>query len=104
MQEINEKIILINIIGALEAVANHAITIDEAESFIFSPHMIKVLHNKGCSNKILDILEKGCELEDIQSLLPEKLDETISGLKQEAFDLLGKYQQYNENFWLDGLE
>lgn len=104
MQEINEKIVLINIVGALEAVADHAITIDEAESFLFSPHIIKVLHSKGCSNKILDILEKGCELEDIQSLLPEKLDETIFGLKQEAFDLLGKYQQYNEDFWLDGLE
>ncbi|MBD5476859.1 MAG: DUF3969 family protein [Lachnospiraceae bacterium] len=32
---------------------------------------------KKCNEKIIDLIAKGCELEDIASLLPERLDEVI---------------------------
>lgn len=73
LEKVDEKMLLLAIIGSLEAMKNRAVTIDEVEKFIFSPRMIKVLREKKCDKKIVDIVEKGCELEDINSLLPEKI-------------------------------
>lgn len=101
IKEIDEKIILISVIGVLETLESNCINIDEAEKFLFSPHMIKLFCDKGCNKKILNILEKGCELEDVNSLFPEKLSQTIVELKQESIGLLSSYKQYNKEFWLD---
>ncbi len=100
LEKVDEKILLINIIGSLEAIKNRAITIEEVEKFIFSPRVIRKLREIGCNNKIVDIVEKGCELEDIYSLLPEKLEEEIDKLKQEVIEIAQKYEEYSENNWL----
>lgn len=42
----DEKIILISIIGTLEAVKQQKLTIDEAEKFLFSPHMVTKMKEK----------------------------------------------------------
>ena len=39
--------------------------------------MIEVLKKENFNIDIIDILERGCELEDIESLLPDKLMENI---------------------------
>lgn len=101
LEKVDEKMLLISIIGSLEAIKNSAITIDEVEKFIFSPRMIKMLREKKCNEKIVGIIEKGCELEDIYSLLPEKLDEVIYELKQEAIMLVKNYEEYSKMVWLE---
>ncbi len=94
-----KKIILL-IIGSLEAIKEGAVSIDEIEKFLFSPHMHDMLKQKGYSEDILQIIEEGCELEDIFSLLPDELDETIEDMKKESVLLLKNYEEYNESFWL----
>lgn len=101
LEEVDEKILLLAIVGTLEAVKNGAITIDEAEKFIFSPHMISELGVKVSSEKIINLMTKGCEFEDIASLLPERLDEVIDELKKEAIMILKTYEEYNKTFWLE---
>lgn len=101
LEKVDEKILLLSIIGSLEALKNSVVTIDEVEKFIFSPRMVKALRKKKCDEKIVGIIEKGCELEDIYSLLPEKLDEVINDLKQEAILLAKNYEEYSKMVWLD---
>lgn len=95
-----EKTLLFSIIGTLETVKEGSITIDEAEKFLFSPCMIKKLRLRKCDEKIIELIAKGCELEDIDSLLPEKLDEVIDGLKKETIMIIKNYKEYSNIFWL----
>lgn len=96
----DEKILLLSILGTLEAVKDGGITIDEAEKFLFSPHMIKELRLRQCNENIIELIAKGCELEDIASLLPEKLDEVIVELKKETIKIVKNYEEYSNTFWL----
>lgn len=95
-----EKILLINIIGVLEAMEEKALLIDEAEKYLFSPHMIEVLKKENFNIDIIDILERGCELEDIESLLPDKLMENILELKQKALTIITEYPKIDNRFWV----
>ena len=99
MNEIEEKKILIKIIGVLESLSHHAITITEGEKYIFSPKFSKELINMGCNKKIIDIIEECCELEDIESLIPEKLDQNINLLKLKSIDILKLYDKFDEIDW-----
>ncbi len=100
MSEINEKKMLISIIGTLEAVKKGALSIAESEKFLFSPHMIDRLKEKKYRESLIEILEKGCELEDIDSLLPQDLEKYIDGLKSEALEEMKKYEPFEQKFWI----
>ena len=56
---------------------------------------------KGYSGDILQIIEEGCELEDIFSLLPDKFDGVIDNMRRKSLLLLKNYEEYNHFFWLD---
>lgn len=101
MSRNDEKIVLINVIGTLEALKRNKVSIDEAEKFLFSPHVIAKLQNKKCDEKIIDILERGCELEDIKSLIPNRMLKTINELENKALELLNDYPNFNRTAWLE---
>ena len=44
--------------------------------------------------------EKGCELEDIASLLPQKYINNVEELKQEALAILKHYEVFEQKFWI----
>lgn len=98
----DEKIVLISLVGILETLKGKKISIDEAEKFLFSPHTITRLRKKNCDKRILDILERGCELEDIASLMPDRLMKTIDDLERMVFELMKEYPRFNKTFWIDG--
>ena len=95
-----EKLLLIDILGALEALKNRKITINESETNIFTPYTFFTLEKKGINKKIIDLIHEGCELEDVESLCPEKLDEVIEELKQRTLNLLGEYEEDNKQIWV----
>ncbi|MDE6232481.1 MAG: DUF3969 family protein [Lachnospiraceae bacterium] len=97
---IKEKILLINILGTLNAIKNEKLSINEAEKFLFSPYMISKLKENHYSDRIIDILERGCELEDIVSLLPERLLPNIEELEKRSLEVLGSYQEFDKEFWI----
>lgn len=101
ISENDEKIILINIVGILEAIKNDKLLIDEAEKFLFSPYMVGKLRIKKCNESIIDILERGCELEDIVSLIPNKLSKTIDELENMALGLMKNYENFDKTFWIE---
>lgn len=55
---LNEKILLISIMGTLEAIIG-GLSITEAQKFLFSPHMVQRLKEKKCNESLIYILEKG---------------------------------------------
>ena len=57
-KKVNEKIILLSIIGSLDAIKEEAVSIDEIEKFLFSPHIYHKLKQKGYSGDILQIIEE----------------------------------------------
>lgn len=85
-----EKFILINIIGLMDSLKDGLVTIDECEVYLYSPYSIKKLSGLKIDNNIINLIEEGCELEDIESLVPEKLDNAIDNIKIKASDLLSK--------------
>lgn len=103
LERVDEKIILLNVIGCLEAVKNGGITVEEAEKFIFSPHMIKRLKEKGYNDKIVELISKGCELEDIVSLMPQELENVLEEMKQEAIEIVKEYEPIDEMFWVEDI-
>lgn len=84
LEKVDEKIILIAMAGTLETLKNGGITIEEAEKFLFSPYIVKKLKGKKCNEEIIELVLKGCELEDIVSLIPEELNDVIDELKVSA--------------------
>lgn len=101
LEKVDEKILLITIVGGLEAIKNKGITINEMEKFIFSPYMVKRLKEVGCHPPIIELIEKGCELEDIDSLIPEELNAVTEELKREALYILKQYETYDYEFWIN---
>ena len=51
--------------------------------------------------KIIDILEKGCELEDIESLIPDRLLKVINELEKETLEIIKEYPRFNKTFWIN---
>lgn len=101
ISENDEKIILISIVGILQAIKNDKLSIDEAEKFLFSPYMVGKLRIKKCNESIIDIIERGCELEDIVSLIPDKLSTAINELENMTLDLMKNYENFDKNFWIE---
>ncbi|MDE5984697.1 MAG: DUF3969 family protein [Eubacterium sp.] len=97
---VDEKIILISIIGTIDAIENDAMSIEEGEKFLFSPHTVNLLNNKNCSPEIVEMVELGCEMEDIKSLMPDKLSSELKNLKKRAYGLLKKYEEVDNEFWI----
>ena len=95
-----EKLLLINILGTLEALKNKKVSIDESEAIIFTPYTFFTLKKKGINKKIIDLIHEGCELEDVESLCPDKLDNVIEELKQRTLTLLDKYEEYKTRKWV----
>ena len=95
-----EKVLLVNIVGILEVLKRGKLSINEAEKFPFSPYMINKLQKKQCNMEIIDILERGCELEDIASLLPQSLEKNIIELEEKALEIIEKYPNFENKFWI----
>ncbi|MBO0455535.1 DUF3969 family protein [Enterococcus hulanensis] len=96
--------ILVCIIGLLEALKSGILAIDECEQYLFSPYSVGILENKGIDNKIIDIVLLGTELEDVESLRPNELEANIQELLDSSKELLKELKPegiyYTEKKWL----
>jgi|GEM_PF-547677 len=95
-----EKLYLFSVLGALEALKNKRTSINESECFVFTPYTFSKLKKKGFDKRIVNLIAEGCELEDIESLCPEKLDKVIEELRQRTLDLLETYEEDNKEIWV----
>ncbi|MCW3382303.1 DUF3969 family protein [Escherichia coli] len=82
-----EKFISLLVLGVLYSIEK-AISIDEAEGFIFKPSTSKTLNAASHSKNLIDIIDSGCELEDISSIIPENLSGNIDKLINQTLDFI----------------
>ena len=100
-----EKFILISIIGLTESLLKKSISIENAENALFSPYSSHILKQEGITPNIIELVDAGCELEDIASLLPDRLDYNITKIKEQAVSELlqrsEKKDMHEIKKWLD---
>ncbi len=99
-----ERLVLVCAIGLLESLENDILTIEDCEKYLFSPYSVQLLKKKNLDEKVIEIIELGCELEDVQSLNPDKLSKNIRELKAQASKQLKvsglSENQYDSLHWL----
>ncbi|MCE4057176.1 DUF3969 family protein [Pseudomonas sp. Au-Pse12] len=99
-QEQATRLVCTLAIGLLTAFRRESITLDEAEWILFRPATAHTLQLKGLSPELCSLIMEGCELEDTQSLWPERLDATAQGLIERFAAILqsdpGYAQRANE--------
>lgn len=88
-----ERIVLLLNIGLLEVLKGNLISINEAENCFFNLLTIDKLEKLGVNQKIIELIQLGCELEDIESLVPHKLSDSIQFLRETSLDLIKQMPQ-----------
>ncbi|HBA7198233.1 TPA: DUF3969 family protein [Escherichia coli] len=83
-----EKFISLLVLGVLYSIEKKQYLIDEAEGFIFKPSTSKTLNAASHSKNLIDIIDSGCELEDISSIIPENLSGNIDKLINQTLDFI----------------
>jgi Protein of unknown function (DUF3969) len=86
-QEI-ERLISIISLGLCTAIERGVLSLEEAESYLYSPYTMEQLEKLGVDRKLIDVVHLGTELEDIKSLLPDKLDRSLEEIKIETIEFL----------------
>lgn len=86
-KEIEKFILLLNI-GLASALMEGAVSIEEAENYLFSPYSVRKLDELGISECVTEIIQLGCELEDVESLIPQKLQDNINMIKLKSLEKL----------------
>ena len=65
--------------GLLTALRDGYVPLNEVERF-FLPRMVNSLEGLGVDSEVVDLVRMGCELEDIESLAPDRLEFNIAKL------------------------
>lgn len=69
-----ERFFLLCCVGLMESLLNKVLTVYDATILVFLPGTTFALRDMGIDEEIIDLYERGWELEDIESLLPHLLD------------------------------
>ena len=85
-----ERLILTINIGLLFALRENVISIEEAERFLFTPFTYEKLKAMGIKSDIAEQIYKGCEIENIKSLLSTQYTTELNKLIFESLILLKK--------------
>lgn len=97
MKNNKSRILLSLIIGVSRALLQQSISLNEAEQIIFSPAIVELSKRNSIDKRIVDLLHRGTELEDIESLRPGNYLESIKEIEKDAHNLLKILPEYDYN-------
>ena len=83
-----ERLISIVNLGICTALESGILSIEEAESYLYSPYTMEQLEKLGVAQKLIDVVHLGTELEDIKNLLPDNFDQSLKEIKVETIEFL----------------
>ncbi|MEO9279374.1 DUF3969 family protein [Acinetobacter sp. WA-87] len=97
-----EKLILLVNLGLLHSLKNNYIDINEAEHFLYTPYMLRLLKENNCSMDLINIIHRGTELEDLEGFNIDFKDE-IEKMFKESEDMIKKLPVTSFEFekWYD---
>ncbi|BCT34111.1 DUF3969 family protein [Pseudomonas protegens] len=75
-------------IGLLTSLRTEAISLEEAEWILFTPRTASILQDKGLSPELCNLIMEACELEDVQSLRPDRLEANVQQLAERFASIL----------------
>lgn len=87
-QDNSDKFIGFLILGVLYCLERKIISINEAEGFIFKPYVHDLLEKIDLPDELINIIKLGCELEDIESLMPDRLQDNINDLFNQTLSMI----------------
>ena len=90
-----EYTLLATIAGLCLAVEQDRIDLSVAEQILFSPGCMGVLEALGFDQAMVNLIHEGTELEDVESLVPEKYAAALNTLKNRALNRLEALPPYN---------
>jgi hypothetical protein len=98
-----ERLVLLLIASLAVALKENVLTISDAEALLFSPYSQEKLRRAGVSKEIIGIINLGCELEDVQSIIPAKMESSIDEILSLAFEKLKDFSEVHrdEKKWID---
>lgn len=98
-----ERFISILNLGVIEAVKNNSFSMQEATNYFFSPYTAQVLEEIGVGERLIDLIFLGCELEDVERLVPDKFNKSLENLKNKTVELLKDTPkvQLPTQYWLE---
>lgn len=83
-----DQLIVIFIIGIMEAIEKELISDEMGEVLLFNPYNFQSLGKISISNDVLDIIKLGMELEDVHQIVPNAYKSTIIEIKKRCIDFL----------------
>ncbi|MGK7878257.1 MAG: DUF3969 family protein [Xenococcaceae cyanobacterium] len=72
-----ERLISLISLGICAALKKGIVNLEAAESYLYSPYTIEQLKSLEVDQELIDLIHLGTELEDVESLIPEKLSDSI---------------------------
>lgn len=97
-----EQVVLISTIGACIAIRQKAMTIEEAQRFLFSPKTMQLIVTRGVSDGVMDVIHWATELEDLHpSEVDGGLDHIINLASAHLREL--EREEYSPSYWLSAL-
>lgn len=98
-----ERFILILNMGIINSLEKDLITFEEAENYFYSPYTADKLEELGVDKKIIDLIYHGCELDDVNILVPEKLNDSLKDVKNKTIKLLKKIPKSDlpTKYWIE---
>ena len=85
-----DYIVSLYVLGVLSALSENLISIYHAERAIFTPRIASAAEKLCLHPKLIKLLWDGTELEDVESLMPEKLASSILELRATALELVSE--------------
>ncbi|WP_336170893.1 DUF3969 family protein, partial [Acinetobacter sp. 161(2023)] len=77
-----EKLILLVNLGVLHSLKNNYIDINEAEHFLYTPYMLRLLKENNYSIDLINVIHRGTELEDLDGFDIDFKDEVEKMFKE----------------------
>jgi hypothetical protein len=71
------QLVAVMSLGICVAIAAGGMTIEEAERRLFNPQVLGRLERLGVAEVLVEVVHLGMELEDVRSLVPERLGESL---------------------------
>lgn len=77
-------------LGICTAIVARSLSIEDAERRLFNPQVLARLTELELPEALIEIIHLGTELEDVQSLVPDRLSESLAQMQAKALAFLNQ--------------
>ncbi len=87
--EVSQMVAVMSL-GMCTAIVAGSLSIEDAERRLFNPQVLARLTELGLPEALIEIVHLGTELEDVQSLIPDRLGKSLEQMQAKALAFLNQ--------------